>query len=246
MPDRFFSLQSVKLRMSYIDQLRGAGIIEAHFIPNIFALLSLDNGIVKAFKLDMWAVDEFYVQCACFHAVLFGIFSYCWWWLVYELGSLSGLKILAAHLYYRALLIVPSLIHSWVLDCRDRQLSSTIATYTSAHFSPVLIRAELEHVRRSSTDLAQSELASGENGSQLMVKVASSGVVNEVTASYSVDEQQLEIRLRIPSDWPLHRVEIRDTKKIGVDDNRWRAWILGVQQTIWAQVSTSRAWFWDK
>lgn len=70
---------------------------------------------------------------------------------------------------------------------------------------------------------------------QLTVKVAS-GAVNEVTASYLVDEQQLEIRLRIPGDWPLHRIEIRDTKKVGVDDNRWRAWILGVQQTIWAQV----------
>lgn len=152
---------------------------------------------------------------------------------VYEPGSFSGLRTLAAHLYYRALLTVPSLIHSWVLDCRDRQLSSTIATYTSAHFSPVLIRAELEHVKRSTE--GQSELASSaEDEKQLTVKVAS-GVVNEVTALYSVDEQQLEIRLRIPSDWPLHRIEIRDTRKIGVDDNRWRAWILGVQQTIWAQ-----------
>ncbi|KAE9393090.1 hypothetical protein BT96DRAFT_999800 [Gymnopus androsaceus JB14] len=212
-----FADTSVKVRMSYIEQLRSSGIIEAHFIPNMFALLSLDNGIVKAFKLDMWAVDEFYVQ-------------------FYEPGSFSGITTLAAHLYYRALLTVPSLIHSWVLDCRDRQLSSTIATYTSAHFSPVLIRAELDHVKRSTE--GQSELApsnSGEDDSnQLTVKVAS-GAVNEVTALYSVDEQQLEIRLRIPSDWPLHRVEIRDTKKIGVDDNRWRAWILGVQQTIWAQ-----------
>ncbi|KAE9397108.1 hypothetical protein BT96DRAFT_996073 [Gymnopus androsaceus JB14] len=151
----------VKVRMSYIEQLRSSGIIEAHFIPNIFALLSLDNGIVKAFKLDIWAVDKFYVQ--------------------------------------------------------------------------FLIRAELDHVKRSTE--GQSELApsnSGEdNSSQLTVKVAS-GAVNKVTALYSVDKQQLEIRLRNPSDWPLHRVEIRDTKKIGVDDNRWRAWILGVQQTIWA------------
>ncbi|KAJ3784444.1 hypothetical protein GGU10DRAFT_357775 [Lentinula aff. detonsa] len=201
---------SMKVRMRYIDQLRNSSIIEEHFIPTVFSLLRLDRGIVKAYKLDMWAVNEFYVQ-------------------FFEAGSSSGLQNFAAHLYYRALLTVPSLIYNWVVNCRDRQLSSTIAAYTQSHFSPVLIRAELEHVKSPE---AQSEFASDEN--PLSVKVAS-GVVNEVTASYLVDEQQLEIRLRIPGDWPLHRIEIRDTKKVGVDDNRWRAWILGVQQTIWAQ-----------
>lgn len=55
----------MKVRMKYIEQLRRSGIIEAHFIPSIFGLLSLNRGIVKAFKLDMWAVDEFFVQCMC-------------------------------------------------------------------------------------------------------------------------------------------------------------------------------------
>ncbi|KAJ3992694.1 hypothetical protein F5050DRAFT_1579091 [Lentinula boryana] len=206
---------SMKVRMRYIDQLRNSSIIEEHFIPSVFSLLRLDRGIVKAYKLDMWAVNEFYSNL-CHSSV-------------YEAESSSGLQNLAAHLYYRALLTVPSLIYNWVVNCRDRQLSSTIAAYTQSHFSPVLIRAELEHVKSPE---AQSEFASDEN--PLSVKVAS-GAVNEVTASYLVDEQQLEIRLRIPGDWPLHRIEIRDTKKVGVDDNRWRAWILGVQQTIWAQ-----------
>ncbi|KAF8828303.1 hypothetical protein HHX47_DHR4000608 [Lentinula edodes] len=204
---------SMKVRMSYIEQLRSSSIIETHFIPSVLSLLNLGRGIVKAYKLDIWAVDEFYVQ-------------------FYETGSFSGLQTFAAHLYYRALLTVPSLIYNWVVDCRDRQLSSTIASYTQSYFSPVLIRAELEHVKGPE---AQSELVSESDENQLTVKVAS-GAVNEVTASYLVDEQQLEIRLRIPGDWPLHRIEIRDTKKVGVDDNRWRAWILGVQQTIWAQV----------
>ncbi|KAJ3872691.1 hypothetical protein F5051DRAFT_148142 [Lentinula edodes] len=203
---------SMKVRMSYIEQLRSSSIIETHFIPSVLSLLNLGRGIVKAYKLDIWAVDEFYVQ-------------------FYETGSFSGLQTFAAHLYYRALLTVPSLIYNWVVDCRDRQLSSTIASHTQSYFSPVLIRAELEHVKGPE---AQSELVSESDENQLTVKVAS-GAVNEVTASYLVDEQQLEIRLRIPGDWPLHRIEIRDTKKVGVDDNRWRAWILGVQQTIWAQ-----------
>ena len=29
----------------------------------IFGLLKLYDGILKAFRLDIWAVDEYYVQC---------------------------------------------------------------------------------------------------------------------------------------------------------------------------------------
>lgn len=117
-----------------------------------------------------------------------------------------------------------------MLDCKDRQLSSTIATYTAQHFSPVIIRAELARVKSPE---AAAELAD-EN---LTVKVAPA--VNEVIASYLVDEHQLEIKLKIPVDWPLHKIEIKDVKPVGVDENRWRAWILAVQQTIWSQVSES-------
>ncbi|KAJ6599995.1 hypothetical protein DFH09DRAFT_1355983 [Mycena vulgaris] len=198
---------SLKVRLSYIDQLRTLDIIGTSFIPNLLSLLGVDQGIPKAFKLDPWAVDEYFVQ-------------------LYESGSAWSFQVLAAHLYYRALLTVPSLIYNWVLDCKDRQLSSSIATYTSLHFSPVIIRAELAHVKSPE---ATAELVD-EN---LTVKVAAA--VNEVVASYLVDEHQLEIKLKIPSDWPLHKIEVKDVQRVGVDESRWRAWILAVQQTLWSQ-----------
>lgn len=146
---------------------------------------------------------------------------------MYEPGGLHGIPVLTAHLYYRALLAIPSLFHSWILGCKDRQLTNTVTTYTSTYFSPVLIRSELEHVRSHAT-------TDGLADENMSVKVATA--VNEVAAAYSVDEHQLEIKLRIPGDWPLHKIEIRDVKRVGVDENRWRAWVLGVQQTIWAHV----------
>jgi len=48
-----------------------------------------------------------------------------------------------------------------------------------------------------------------------------------------VDEHQLEIKLKIPDAWPLHRSEVKDMKMVGVDEKKWRAWMLGVQQTIY-------------
>ncbi|KAJ7154581.1 hypothetical protein C8R46DRAFT_1117799 [Mycena filopes] len=198
---------SLKVRLSYIDQLRTIDIIGTSFLPNLLSLLGVDQGIPKAFKLDVWTVDEYFVP-------------------LYESGSVWSLQILAAHLYYRALLTVPSLIYNWVLDCKDRQLSSSIATYTSLHFSPVIIRAELAHVKSPE---ATAELVD-EN---LTIKVATA--VNEVVASYLVDEHQLEIKLKIPSDWPLHKIEVKDVQRVGVEETRWRAWILAVQQTLWSQ-----------
>ncbi|KAJ7746508.1 hypothetical protein DFH07DRAFT_962981 [Mycena maculata] len=202
-----FTDASLKVKLSYIDQLRTLDIIGTSFIPNLLSLLGVDQGIPKAFKLDPWAVDEYFVQ-------------------LYESGSPWSLQVLAAHLYYRALLTVPSLIYNWVLDCKDRQLSSSIATYTSLHFSPVIIRAELAYVKNPevTADLVDENLT---------IKVAAA--VNEVVASYLVDEHQLEIKLKIPSDWPLHKIEVKDVQRVGVEETRWRAWILAVQQTLWSQ-----------
>ncbi len=52
------------MRSAYVEQLRDRGIISTYFIPNILDLLRLPEGIARAFKLDAWAVDEFYVQCS--------------------------------------------------------------------------------------------------------------------------------------------------------------------------------------
>jgi hypothetical protein len=59
--------------------------------------------------------------------------------------------------------------------------------------------------------------------------------VNEVTVAYNIDEHQLELTLKIPNDWPLQRVTIKDSKRIAVPENRWRGWLLGVQQIVWSQ-----------
>ncbi len=115
------------------------------------------------------------------------------------------------------------MIHSWILDCKDRQLSSTIGSYTSTHFSPVIIRTELVHVK-------SSEAATELEDDTFKIKVAPN--INEVVASYLVDEHQLEVKIRIPTDWPLHKIEVKDIKRVGVDEKHWRAWMLGVQQTI--------------
>lgn len=218
-------LKSLKVKSGYIEHLRRLDLISNHFLPQVLGILGLYNGISKAFKLDIWAVDEYFLDRE-WPALALGVES--------DLSSVfseqtpQSLPLLAAHLYYRALLVVPSLFRNWLFDCRDRQLSNAVTTYTSNHFSPAIIRTELDQVRdpASTVDLSDENL-----------KIKVSAVMNEVTASYQVDEYQLELKVKLPSDWPLHTIEIKDTNLVGVPEKRWRSWVLGVQQILTFRVS---------
>ncbi|KAH8102265.1 hypothetical protein BXZ70DRAFT_63905 [Cristinia sonorae] len=198
-----FTNASLKVKSSYIEHLQRLDLVSKHFLPHVLGILGLYGGIAKAFKLDIWAVEEFYLD-------------------LYSSDTPHSLKLLAAHLYFRALMTVPSLFRTWLLDCRDRQLSTAVTTYTSNYFSPAIIRTELAQVKDPATT---AELVD-EN---MKIKVANA--VSEVTASYAVDEYQLELKISLPPDWPLHSIEIQD-KRIGVSEDRWRAWILGVRQIL--------------
>lgn len=216
----------MKVRSGYTEQLRNLNLVDSGFIPLVLDILNLRNGMAKAFKLDIWSVEEFYLSCKIH------LPSYCRHSLIeilaYDTEDFLSLRLLAAHLYYRALLTIPSLIRSWLLDCKDRNLFTTVSNYTSQHFSPVIINAELAQLKssRASAELDDENLA---------VKVATS--VNEVTAVYTVDEQQLQITLKVPSDWPLHGIDVKDSQRVGVTESKWRGWLLGVQQIVWTQVS---------
>jgi hypothetical protein len=42
----------------------------------------------------------------------------------------------------------------------------------------------------------------------------------------------MEIAIRLPADYPLHGVEIKDIRRVGVTEAKWRAWLLAVQQVM--------------
>jgi len=60
---------------------------------------------------------------------------------------------------------------------------------------------------------------------------------SEVIAGYIVDEQPMEIGIRLPAEFPLKGVQIRDLRRAGVPENKWRGWLMSVQQTITSRVS---------
>ena len=130
--------------------------------------------------------------------------------------------VLAAHLFYSSLKAVPSLVRNWWLECKDRQLSRAVASISNHCFSSLLISDELAQLR---SDSATKEL----QGDGFRFKIASSST--EVTAIYSIDEQDMEIVLKFPPEYPLHGMEVKEVRRVGVTEDKWRSWLLAVQQT---------------
>jgi hypothetical protein len=183
-------------------------------------MFDLYSGTTNAPKLDIWGIEEYYVPrayrkpCCTNHTHDT---------VDYEEENPLSVVLLCAHLYYRALRTVPTLVRSWTLECRERNLSVAVASYTSKYFSSVLIDAELERVAKTRFDDDNME-----------VRVVPA--VREVATTYTIDEDQLKLSITVPPDWPLHFIEVRGVKKVGVKEDRWQSWISGVRQVVLTQV----------
>ncbi|KAF8605670.1 hypothetical protein BDV93DRAFT_521494 [Ceratobasidium sp. AG-I] len=201
----FFDNSSLKIKQGYLEQLRGLDLVKGSLLPCLFELLRIGIATEKPFSLSQWYVEEYYFD-------------------LYD-GSLpSTLNVLAAHIYFKALKAIPGLIRNWWTECQDKQLSSTLSAYTKSHFSPVLIKQELAQFR-SSVAAASDPLTD----EQFVIKVAPN--VNEISAVYTIDDQTLEVAVRLPPEFPLRAAEVRDVRGIGGMENRIRAWVFGVRQT---------------
>jgi hypothetical protein len=157
---------------------------------------------------------------------------------VLDINELADLTPLAAHVFYRSLTSTPSIVRAFFEACKDRQLSLSLLNFTSRHFSPVIIQNEFAALK---VPAAIAQLS--EEG--LNVKVVSGGGASgvgsaEAVASYEIDEQPMEIGIRLPSEFPLRGVEVRDLRRVGVPENKWRGWLMGVQQLITSRVRSSR------
>ena len=195
-------------------------MITSHFLPAAFRAFDLYSGISSAPKLDVWGIDEYHVPCG--HSESFRA-NKAHDVVDYEEQNPLSIVLLCAHLYYRALQTVPTLVRLWIMECKDRKLSAVVTAYTSKYFSSVLIDGELGRV-----------MATRLGDEKMEVKVIP--VHREVNTTYTIDESEIKMSLKIPSDWPLHVIEVRGGKKVGVKEDRWKSWLSGVRQVVLTQV----------
>ncbi len=56
------SPQSMKVKSGYSEHLQEIGLVTTRLSPLVFNLLHLYEGVGKAVKLDVWSVDQFYIE----------------------------------------------------------------------------------------------------------------------------------------------------------------------------------------
>lgn len=224
--------QSPRLRTAYIDQLRNNDLVASALLPSLFGLFNLSDR-TRPTDLSPWSIDDFHLEGESFDtrtvrsgketdiALLDSV--------VESLDTLT-LPVFAAHVYYRSLQAVPSLIRTYWASLQNLQLSRTIQSFTSRNFSPLLIASELWSLRDPASETGKQL----RDNDDFTVKVAAGA--NEVKCVFIVDEEAMEIGVKVPNEFPLVGVEVKDVRKVGVTDKQWRAWLLAMQQVISTQV----------
>ncbi|GAA6034281.1 hypothetical protein JCM8097_003822 [Rhodosporidiobolus ruineniae] len=205
----FFESASPRLRSAYIEQLRNVELVTSSLLPSLFGLLNLSDR-TRAVDLSPWFIDDFH-------------FEY------FDASSPLTLPIFAAHVYYRALQAVPSIIRTYWTSLQNLALSRSVQSFTSRNFSPLLIDDELAVLRDPASPVGKQL----RDNDDFTVKVASNG--SEVKVVFVVDEESMELGIKVPNEFPLAGVEVKDVRKVGVTDKQWRAWLLGMQQVITSQ-----------
>lgn len=132
----------------------------------------------------------------------------------------------ASHLYFLALTHIPALVRQWWIDCKDRHLTTAVETFTEKYYSSSLIQRDVELLQSDQSKLLLKD-------DKLSVRVTNGG--RDVFTMYEIDDQKMEMAIRLPPNFPLRRVTVEGLQRIGVKDAQWRAWLLASQAVLTAQ-----------
>ncbi|CAG8678765.1 13067_t:CDS:10, partial [Cetraspora pellucida] len=179
--------------------------ISSKFFYQIFETLG-HMGQTTPYNLSKWDVREFYIEA-----------------FELQFSAVFGFPLLCAHLYYRSLRQIPSIVRTWWSDCKKRQLSISVDSYTEKYFSPIIIQGQL--------DMLQSEdVKSQLEDEKFTIRIARSS--NEVIAAFNVDEYIMELSVRMPNNFPLRQAEFSTLERMGTTEVKDLKWAKLPVQTI--------------
>ncbi|CCE80530.1 Piso0_003649 [Millerozyma farinosa CBS 7064] len=130
---------------------------------------------------------------------------------------------LTHNIYYLLLKYLGFAVQSWFNNVKDLQIKQKIEKFTAKYFSPTLIHLLLEDVNNQKESLT-------EKNDNMNIKV--NYVTNDVKVSFLIDEQNMEMTISIPDIYPLMNITVEGSNRVGVKENRWRAWLLSSQKII--------------
>lgn len=147
-------------------------------------------------------------------------------------GDLEGLSAekrmhwLLAHLYYQALMHVPSLTKAQFLALKSRQTGLAVESWTAKYIAPLIVSASLDSV----SQWADSTVKTDPEYEGWSVKVSPRS--REVQFSYLVDEQTMAIVIRLPETYPLASAKVEGLNRVAADERKWQSWLRNCQGVI--------------
>ncbi|KAI7738214.1 hypothetical protein M8C21_032883 [Ambrosia artemisiifolia] len=136
----------------------------------------------------------------------------------------DGMTSFAGAIYGLMLKTLPAYVREWFNDIRDHTSSSAIESFTRTWCSPPLIAIELSQIKKANL--------SDENFSVSVSKSA-----NEVVATYTKDESNMDLVVRLPTSYPLRPVDVECTRSLGISEVKQRKWLLSMMSFVRNQVA---------
>lgn len=127
------------------------------------------------------------------------------------------------YLYYLSFQYLAPYVQQWHNNIRDLQQKQLVGKFSATYVSPLLISKMLDDVERAKQKLTSMD----EN---LTVRV--NRVTNEIKSVYVIDEQTMEMVVKIPPNYPLSSVSVEGPLRLGVKESQWKAWLLASQRVI--------------
>ena len=202
-------MSSFRLKLEYAKHLRTANALNP-FLQYVCDLLGMAVSQRKPFDLSKWSVEDYVVENM-------------------DTDSPMTIPLLAAHLLFRTLKTIPSIMRNWHSSLKNRQLVLAFDAYVEKYISPPIITNELDVLQ----NLDKSKV-----GDQLVIKTNRSTTGSEAIAQYKFEDALIEMVVRIPGTYPIKVVEVVGLQRVGVTEERWRRWLLNCNGIMASQNGT--------
>lgn len=136
--------------------------------------------------------------------------------------SLKDEGFFIGHLYYLCCKYLGSDVQAWFNNIRDVQDKKAIETFTTQYISQPLVEKILQEVDTNKANFANDDI--------MTIKLNT--VTKEIRCKFDIDEQTMEMVIRVPSNYPLSNVLVEGPKRLGVKETQWKAWLLSSQRVI--------------
>lgn len=134
---------------------------------------------------------------------------------------------LLTHLYFLSLKHLPTLTKTWWIDCKSRAKVVAVESWTEKFITPHIKAFALAAVSEWSSTQSNDTPDPSE---QLGIKTNSRAY--EVTASYTIDEQTMSMRISLPPAYPLAPANVEGLHRVAVSQAKWETWLRSTRGVI--------------